>query len=231
LADLLHETGEVLEVEDRGGEKKAGTDGAQGLHFLHAALGDAAAPEGVDARAEHELHRGRQVLAFHRAPLAQVFEHRGELARVHVKKHLLGQAVARDAVVLGEHEQVFHPRLLGGGQILLQLQAVLVAGGGLVDRIEAMGLEQLAGADGVAHHAFELHIGEGNPVHPAPHPPQPLHQPFGIVILQRRLDFGGDDEFSFFQSVLEFHGVPPLIAVPDTGGFRVSARAVGPPPV
>jgi hypothetical protein len=109
----------------------------------------------------------------------------------------------------------------GRRQVFLELDAVLVPGGGLVNGIEAVLLQHFANLDAVADHAFQIHIHHRNTVHPAPDALQALHQLLRRSIPQRCLHLGGDHEFFASQSISQFHiGLLSLVPVPGGWSFQ-----------
>ena len=86
-----------------------------------------------------------------------------------MEKHHLLQAVTGDAVVFGKNQQVVNAGVMGLDKIVLELEAVFVAGCGLINRLQLTFIQQLAGFNGVPDKAFKFDLGQRDAVHASAH--------------------------------------------------------------
>jgi len=104
------------------------------------------------------------------------------------------------------NEQIFDACHVSQGKVFLQLYAVFVARGRLVNGIETALDQQFAGMNAVSHNSFQLHIRNRDAINPTAHQFEALHNLLGSGIAQRRLYFRSDHKFMVSQGLFKFHG-------------------------
>ena len=104
--------------------------------------------------------------SFHVDTLLEGAENGKELPGIHVKEHHLVQAVAGNAVVAGEGEEVRDPRIRGSDQLVLKLDAIFLPGCRFEEGVVATFFERVADGDRVTGDAFNLCLRDDEAVDP-----------------------------------------------------------------
>ncbi len=127
-----------------------------------------------------------------------MLQHRGQFPCIHVKEHHLLEAVAGYPVILRKDKEIFNTRVMGQEEVLLQLRPALVPCGGLIDGLEPVLIQEMAGRDAVSHDPLYIQLRDSHAVHAAPDQLQAPDERLRASI-DRRLDLRGDDKPLFIQ--------------------------------
>ena len=134
-----------------------------------------------------------------------------------MKEHGLLKAVTGDAIIFCKDKEIFNAGLMGICKVPLKLNAILIAGCGLVNGVKPVILKDFTCFNAVSHNPFKFHFHYRYTVHTPFYSFQILNQLFRIIILHGCLDFGSNNKFLSSQCVFKFHSSPPFMAVRELG--------------
>ena len=168
--DAFYEFRKLVDIKNRRRQKISGAEIGHLLHFLHFQIRDIFTPGRFHAGSHQKIGFGLQGIAFNGLPFFNMLQHGLQFAGIDMEKHHFLQAVAGNTVIFCKHQQIFYSGFVCLNQIFLQLQAIFIPRGGLVNGLELILIQKLTGFNRIADNPFKFHFRQRNAINTPPHP-------------------------------------------------------------